>query len=96
MLTQYDEKGKIFTEVVSKIPVRATLQTVRHRMVGMVHVRRDERLKDELDRNEGFMAVTDVTVFNEDGTVMYKAPFLAVNRGHIIWVFPEPDSQTEG
>lgn len=95
MLTQYDEKGKIFTEVVSKTPVNATLQTVRHRMAGTVHVRRDERLKDELDRNEGFMAVTDVTVFNEDGTVMYKVPFLAVKREHIVWVFPEPGQKGE-
>lgn len=72
MLTQYDEKGKIFTEVVTKIPVRATVQTVKHQIRGMVHVRREERIKDELNRSEGFIALTDATVFNEDGTVMYK------------------------
>ncbi|HQU37924.1 MAG: hypothetical protein CNIPEHKO_00495 [Anaerolineales bacterium] len=95
MLTQYDEKGKIFTEVVTKIPVRATIQTVKHQIRGMVHVRREERIKDELNRGEGFIALTDATVLNEDGTVMYKTPFLAVKREHIIWVLPEPVEEGE-
>jgi hypothetical protein len=91
MLTQYDEKGKIFTEVVSKIAINATIQTTTHRMRGRIHVRRDERIKDELDREEGFLALTEVTVFGPGESVLYDVPFLAVQRAHIVWVLPEPN-----
>lgn len=89
MSIEYNEKGKIFTEVVSKIPVFATVQTATHRMRGRLHVRRDQRVKDELDRAENFLALTDVTVFNADGSVLYEAPFVAVQRASIVWVMPE-------
>lgn len=92
MSTEYDEKGKIFTEVVSKIAVYATIQTNTHRMRGRLHIRRDQRVKDELDRAESFLALTEVTVFNPDGSVLYQAPFVAVQRAHIAWVIPEPDA----
>lgn len=89
MSIEYDEKGKIFTEVVSKIAIYATIQTITHRMRGRLHVRRDQRVKDELDRDENFLALTEVTVFNADGSVLNEAPFLAVRRSHIVWVMPE-------
>ena len=95
MSIDYNEKGKIFTEVVSKIPVFATIQTTTHRMRGKVHFRRDQRVKDELDREEGFLALTEVTIFNPDGTVLYEAPFLALHRAHIVWVIPEPVGDEE-
>ncbi len=92
MLTEYDEKGKIFTEVVSKIAMYATIQTTTHRLRGRIHVRRDERIKDELNREEGFLALTEVTVFGPDESVLYDVPFLAVRRDHIVWVIPEPNT----
>lgn len=95
MLTEYDEKGKIYTEVVSKIAMYATIQTITHCMRGRVHVRRDERIKDELNREEGFLALTEVTVFNAEGNVLYDVPFLTVQRAHIVWVIPEPNTGEE-
>jgi len=95
MLTEYDEKGKIFTEVVSKIAIHATIQTTTHQLRGQIHVRRDERVKDELDREEGFLAITDVTVVDANGKVLFEVPFLAVKREHIVWVIPEPNSTEE-
>ena len=89
MSIEYDEKGKIFTDVVSKIAVYATVQTTTHRMRGHIHIRRDQRIKDELDLNENFLAMTDVTVMGPDGQTLFQAPFLAVRRSHIIWVLPE-------
>lgn len=89
MSIEYDEKGKIFTDLVSKVAVYATLQTTTHRMRGRIHIRRDQRVKDELDRNESFLAFTEVTVFSEDGKVLFEAPFVAVQREHIVWVIPE-------
>lgn len=96
MSIEYNEKGKIFTEIVSKIPVFATIQTTTHRIRGRIHVRRDQRVKDELDREENFLAITEVTVFNADGSVLYEAPFLAVQRASIVWVMPESNPNGGG
>jgi hypothetical protein len=89
MTIEYDEKGKIFTDIVSKVPVLSTIQTTTHLMRGHVHIRKDQRIKDELDRDEAFLALTDVSVLGEDGQTLFQAPFLAVRRSHIIWVLPE-------
>ena len=89
MSIEYDEKGKIFTDIVSKIAVHATVQTTTHMMRGRIHVRKDQRIKDELDGHEGFLALTDVSVLGSDGQTLFQAPFLALQRTHIIWVCPE-------
>lgn len=89
MTIEYDDKGKIFTDIVTKVAVPATIQTTTHLMRGKIHVRRDQRIKDELDSNESFLAITDVNVLGADGQVLFQAPFLAVHRSHIVWVLPE-------
>ena len=62
MTYEYDEKGKLFTNVVNKRSMAATLQTTTHLIRGFIHIRQDERVKDELDRDELFLAVTDAVV----------------------------------
>ncbi|HEX6268835.1 MAG TPA: hypothetical protein VFZ43_01255 [Anaerolineales bacterium] len=95
MSIEYDEKGKIFTDVVTKIAIQATIQTTTHLMHGRLHVRRDQRIKDELDQNENFLALTDVSVLGPDGQTLFQASFLAVQRAHIVWVIPEQDKGEE-
>jgi len=95
MSIEYDEKGKIFTDVVSKIAVHATVQTTTHMMRGRIHVRKDQRIKDELDGSESFLALTDVSVLGSDGETLFQAPFLALRRTHIVWVSPEEKTGAE-
>jgi hypothetical protein len=95
MTFEYDEKGKIFTDIVSKVAIPATIQTTTHLIRGQLHVRRDQRIKDELDINENFLAVTDVSVMGPEGQTLFQAPFLAVRRDHIIWVLPELNQSKE-
>jgi hypothetical protein len=95
MTIEYDEKGKIFTEIISKVPIQATIQTTTHLMRGRLHVRRDQRIKDELDINENFLALTDVSVLGPDGQTLFQAPFMAVRRSQIVWVIPEQDKTEE-
>ena len=95
MTIEYDENGKIFTDIVSKISVFVTIQTTTHMMRGRMHVRRDQRVKDELDRDENFLALTDVYVQGPDGQTLFHAPFMAVKRNHIVWVMPEQKSEEE-
>jgi len=96
MSFDYDEKGKVFTEVVSKVAVPAVVQTTQHLIRGNIHVRRDERLKDELDREELFLAMTDVNVIATNGEVIHQARFLAVRRAQIVWVMPSQETEDIG
>lgn len=96
MTIEYDEKGKIFTDIVSKVAIHATVQTTTHLMRGQIHVRKDQRIKDELDTSDNFLALTDVTVLTPDGQTLFQAPFLAVRRSQIVWVLPEQNRNEEG
>ena len=95
MTIEYDEHGKIFTDIVSKVSINVTIQTTTHMVRGRMHVRRDQRVKDELDRDENFLALTDVHVQGPDGQTLFHSPFLAVKRNHIVWVMPEGRSDEE-
>jgi hypothetical protein len=95
MTIEYDEKGKIFTDIVSKTAVHATIQTTMQMMRGRIHVRRDQRMIDELNVNENFIAITDVSVLGADGQTLFQVPFLAVCRSQIVWIIPEPEPGEE-
>jgi len=95
MSFDYDDKGKIFTDVVSKVAFLATIQTTKHILRGHIHVRRDQRIIDELDVPENFIAITDVSVIGAEGQTLFQAPFMAVHRSHIVWVFPEQEPGEE-
>jgi hypothetical protein len=96
MTIEFDDKGKIFTDVVSKVAIPAVVQTTEHLIRGNVHVRRDERLKDELDRDELFLAMTDASVVGVDGKTLYQTRFLAVRRTQIVWVMPAHEAEDFG
>lgn len=89
---EYDEKGKIYTNVVSKVPVEALVQTTLQLIRGTLHIRQGERVKDELDRDELFLAITNASVYaTDDKTVLHQAPFMAVRRNQIVWILPLED-----
>ena len=91
MTIEFDDNGKFFTDILSKTPVPVTIQTRTHRIHGNIHVRQDQRIKDELDLAEKFIAVTDAVIYLPDGHVLYQANFLAVQRDEIIWVLPDSE-----
>jgi hypothetical protein len=64
MSIEYDEKGKYYTDVVTKIAVPAVIQTSDHLIRGLVHVRQGERLKDELEGQGNFLAVTSAILYD--------------------------------
>lgn len=92
MITKFDEKGKIFTVIVNKEPVHVIIQTTLNRIEGKIYVRPDERIKDEMDHPEPFLAVTNVHIFSLEGQLIAEGPFIAVNRNQVIWVLPVEES----
>lgn len=89
MSVEYDDKGKFFTNVISKHTVSVLIQTTRHLIRGKIHIRPEERIKDELDLPEPFLAVTEASLLDADGKELYHTDFLAVLRTQIIWVMPD-------
>jgi hypothetical protein len=88
---EFDDKGKFYTEIISKVTVPAMIQTTRHRIQGLVHIRPNGRFKDELDNDEPFLAVTAAKIFNEEGEVLFEADFISVRRAQIVWVIPNEE-----
>jgi hypothetical protein len=91
MNIEYDGKGKFFTEVLTKTPKLVTLQTVTHRIHGTAYVHPNDRLKDELNKPEQFLAITDATIYDQKGNILQECRFIAVHRDHIVWVLPDEE-----
>jgi hypothetical protein len=91
MVTHYDDKGKIFTQVVAKHPVQVIIQTVQNTIRGTIYIRPDSRVKDELNTTDHFLAVTNAEVFNTQNEAVYQSSFMVVNTNHIVWVIPEEE-----
>ncbi|MHC1785317.1 MAG: hypothetical protein AB9891_21650 [Anaerolineaceae bacterium] len=89
MFSQFEDKGKIFTQVVSKKPVSVIIQTSKNRIHGKIHIRPEDRVKDELNRRETFIAVTDAVVYSPDNQVLFTSSFLTLNTEQIVWLIPE-------
>ena len=92
MFTQFEEKGKLFSNVIAKKPVTVQIQTATNVIFGTVHIRPDNRLKDEINQTETFLAVTDASVFDMFKNLVQKCNFIAVNRSQIIWLVPDDES----
>jgi hypothetical protein len=93
MVLEFDEKGKFYTEVVSKDLVLSQIQTMTHLIKGNVHVRKGERLSDEINKSNDFLAITSAEIFDTEGKILFTSNFLAVNRKHIIWLMPIEEHQ---
>ncbi len=95
MTIEYDEKGKFYTDVVTKVAVPAILQTTDHLIRGLVHVRQGERLKDELESEGHFLAVTSAVIYDREGQAVFRGQFLAVQRQHIVWIMPADGNENK-
>lgn len=94
MIPQFDEKGKIFTNIISKIPVTVIIQTTLHKIQGELHTKPDERLKDELNSSEELIAVTNASIQDNQNQEILHCNFLLVNRSQIIWIAPSDELAT--
>jgi hypothetical protein len=91
MITQFDDKGKIFTNVISKKPITVTIMTNSGRVHGTIHIRPEDRLKDELNRTDTFIALTNATIYDLQDKLIATCKFMSVNGANIIWVIPDDE-----
>ena len=91
-----DAKGKYYTTHVSKQSVDVTARVKDSIIQGTIHLAPDNRLKDELNGSETFLAVTNAQVWAVDGTQpLYSTPVLMINKDQIAWIFPHEQAETE-
>lgn len=88
---EFDERGKIFTKVINKVPVHVIIQTTAQLIYGKIHVKPDERLSDEINRDLEFLPVTNAVIYSLEGQILYQANFLSINRGQIVWILPSTE-----
>lgn len=94
-MIEYDEKGKFFTNIVSKKPIHVIIQTVNDRIKGEIYVRPNDRLKDALESDEIFLAVTNAQIIDPAGKIVLETKFLSVQRSQIVWITPQEDTKEE-
>jgi hypothetical protein len=84
-----NEKGKVFTTRVTKRRLLVTACVRNWIIEGAVHLSGDNRLKDELNDSETFVAVTEAELFHAQGEPpAYKTPVVIVQKSDIAWIFP--------
>ena len=88
MTTPPENRETFFTTVVSKEAIDVIIQTTTHRIQGHIYIKPGERLKDGINQDDAFMAITDAEIFDTNGNVLYNSDFVAVNRAHIVWLLP--------
>jgi len=98
MYTRVDEKGKYYTDHVTMRSV-SIIARVRESIIhGTVYLALDNRLKDELNDGERFIAVTNAQVWDvHEERMLYETDLLIVNKDHVVWLFPhEPAARSPG
>jgi hypothetical protein len=53
---------------------------------GDIHIRLEARLKDELEAEEPFLAVTDAEIFDNSHKRLFQTGFIAIRRDQLVWV----------
>lgn len=85
-----DAKGKVFTQRMTKDRLWVTAGVGNLIVRGIVHVKPNTRLKDELNDGEPFIAITDARVTTRTGKKpVYKTAALIVNKTQIAWIFED-------
>ncbi len=96
MYTQFEEKGKIFTQKITKEQKKVIIQTSQQKIIGTIHIQMDNRLIDELNGSNQFLAITDANIFDLENKLIHQSDFLSINTDQIIWVLPVEDEIIEG
>ncbi len=91
-----DEKGKYYTNHINKRTISVIAQIENNIVRGIVHLTLDNRLKDELNTDESFIAITQAQVTERgNDRILYKSDVLIVNKQRIVWILPREGSPAD-
>ena len=90
---RYDDKGKFYTSRVTKRAAQVLVCAQEMLISGTMHLLLENRVKDELDSEGHFIAITNAQVRERDsGRVLANDQTLILNKEHITWVVPCEDT----
>ncbi len=90
-----DEKGKLYTQHVNKRSISVVARVEENIVHGNVHLTLDNRLKDELNNGEDYVAITQARVMELGCELpLYSTDVLIVNKQRIVWIFPRETAVT--
>ncbi len=93
MYDAYEDKGKIFTDVITKHPIPVIVQTTKEAIHGKFHVRPSLRIKEELENCDGFVILTDATVFGPDNNIIHKTKMIIIGLPQLVWMLPVDEKE---
>ena len=101
MLNTANRASGLPSDHLDKKQVPTTIQTMTQRIVGNIHIREWERVKDAFNNlEERFIAFTDAKIYNFSGQIVHSCKFMAVNIDHVVWINPSdqisPDEPLPG
>jgi hypothetical protein len=90
MNLRIDDKGKYFTQRISKDMLPAFVRTANQIIVGHIYIRPERRLKDELNEDTSrYLPVTNAQIYDATSEqLLYQTAFLLVAYQHIIMISP--------
>ena len=97
MLPVYDNIGKKYTNVISKVPVLVEIRLANGDWImGNLHVKPAIRLKDEINHEDKFLAITVAKVNHGQGYQTHVYQILLVNSDQIAWINPIQENTRDG
>lgn len=93
MFSSLEDRGKIFTRVVTKTPVEVLIMTKTESLFikGNFHIRAGERILDQLNETGVFIPITDAEIRFSDGRPNQYSAFIMLNRDQITLMVPTED-----
>ncbi len=86
---RFDEKGKYYTTHVSKRTASVLALAQGTLVSGTVHLMLDNRLKDEMNNGERFIAFTNAQVHElSSGKTLVEGETVILNKDQIVWLVP--------
>jgi hypothetical protein len=84
-----DDTDKFFTAHVTTLHLPVTACIGNWIVEGTAHLKGDNRLKDELNDGETFIAFTQARVWEMGSQKLaYEIDVLIVHKNQIVWIFP--------
>ena len=84
-----DQKGKYYTTHINKRAAQVIALAQGTLIAGSMHLLLDNRVKDELNSGERFIAITSAEVRElTTDKLLYQTETLILNKDQIVWLFP--------
>ena len=84
-------KAYNYSQKIEKEAVEVVIKTKGDFIFGFLHIRPIVRIIDDLLNAEKFVAVTNATIYDSQGKVLFQTNFMALNRDDVTYVIPRSE-----